>query len=423
MFIPSDKQLQILAAEQSPGKHIVCTGSMRSGKTAAALRGFLWWAWRDHDNALFAVCAKSRPLLNAVIKREVQEWCAGLELPARLQGELWTIPNQRGGVNQFQPVIFAEGDNPVARIQGPTYQGTFGDEVVNMQDDFRRMLISRASPPGAKCWWTTNPDDERHPVKLELIDPILRGELTGVVIECRPADNPAVGADYYADLEINYPHKWQQDRFINGLWTSASGRVYPNCTKPHTDGGNLKPYNPSTPPFQLTAGVDWASKSVSHAVLVAHNKTGSHVIDEWRWDAEQHGPISEDEQAQRMHDQFTAHGSVARWTVDQSSKGLIHALGQIAGGQILPSQMKVNDGVARVATLFNHRLLMIDDSECPALVTELANYKWPDKQISTTVKPVKKDDHGCDALRYWAETIRMPTVKRQRSRGSGSAAA
>ena len=422
MFRPSDKQLEILRAADLPVKHIVITGSMRSGKSAAGIRGFCQWAYLNFTGQLFCFLTKSRALMQSVVKREVQDWADSMDLDVRLKGDLWVMPSMVGDrPNEFMVSVFGEGENPVARIQGPTFMGAYTDEAVNMQDDLRRMLISRLSPAQAKGWWATNPDDQQHPFKVELIDAIRAETLTGKVIECRPSDNPAVTAEYYDELLINYPHKWQQDRFIHGIWSTASGRVYPNATKPYPEG-SLRDLPDGVVPMMFTAGVDWANKSVSHAVLVAHTKLGAFVVDEWRWDAEQNGPLSEDEQAARMSAQFSAVGSVQRWTVDQSSKGLIHALEQTVAGVVVPSSLKVTDGVAKLAVLFNNEKLFLT-SGCPALIGELANYKWPDKPLSQNVKPVKRDDHGCDALRYWGETLQLPKPDRRRTAFSGSAAA
>ncbi|MDE0004595.1 MAG: terminase family protein, partial [Rhodospirillaceae bacterium] len=426
-FYSSDTQRKILCLPfGNDAKHIVAVGSMRSGKSAAMIRSFLYWAHVCYAGQLFLMTAKSRALVRAVLQRETQAWCDEVGIQPRLIGDQWQIPCASGGPpNEFLVTVYGEGENPVARVQGPTFQGLYADEAVNMQDDYRRMIISRLSPPGSRGFWSTNPDDEQHPFKVEVIDAIEAGTLSGVVIQCGPSDNPVLEAGYYDDLRVNYPHAWQQQRFVEGKWTTASGRVYPRATKSWPDG-NQRDLPEGVVPTLFTAGVDWASKSITHAVLVAHTNLGGFVIDEWRWDAEANGPLTEDEQAARIAAQFTAGRSVKRWTVDRTSLGLIHALGQVVEGAVEPGSLTVVDGITKVASLFNADKLFVTSS-APALTEELGKYRWPErherKPNVQTVKPVKKDDHGADALRYLCEPLARPRSKsRVRGKGSGSAA-
>jgi len=63
------------------------------------------------------------------------------------------------------------------------------------------------------------------------------------------------------------------------------------------------------------------------------------------------------------------------------------------------------DGIRMVASLFMQRRLHIHSS-CINLIAELMGYVWDEAARQRgEEKPLKKADHGCDALRYFCKTI------------------
>ena len=398
-------------------KHTVVYGGVRSGKTAVAIRAFCDWMSLNHEDSVFLFMAKGKVLLQAVVRRELSAWAAERGLQLGVEGEFLVIPSLCGAKpNKALLCVFGDSKNVPAgetvaarRLQGLTLQGAYVDEAANCPDDVRHWLYSRLSPPGARAVWVCNAEDGTHSFKTQLIDKIADGGMDGQIIRTSITDNPANGPDFYEQLEEEYPFEWQRARYIRGEWTDASGACYPGVTEPWpSDRGRLRDIPDGMMPTYLSAGVDWASKTVTHAVLVGATRVGSFVMDEWRHDARQQGPLTEDEQAERMFAWFARHGSIAVWVVDQTSKGLIHALGQIVAGEVVPSSWLVRDGVAKIGRLWNAERLFLT-SHVPHLCEELRSYRWPeDADRRENVKPVKANDHGCDALRYWGERALMP---------------
>jgi hypothetical protein len=63
----------------------------------------------------------------------------------------------------------------------------------------------------------------------------------------------------------------------------------------------------------------------------------------------------------------------------------------------------VLDGIRAVQSLVTQDLFAIDENACPVLWRELIGYRWAvghDGQPLTPERPVKKDDHTVDAVRY-----------------------
>ncbi len=95
-----------------------------------------------------------------------------------------------------------------------------------MPRSFFQMLLSRLSPPGARLYATTNPDNPNHYVKTELID---NADLTPYVrhIAFTLDDNPNLDPVYKDSLKRQYSGLFYK-RFIQGLWVAAEGAIYAN---------------------------------------------------------------------------------------------------------------------------------------------------------------------------------------------------
>ena len=114
--------------------------------------------------------------------------------------------------------------------------------------------------------------------------------------------------------------------------------------------------------------------------------------------------------------------SVKAWRVDKTSGELMHALAGRVEGSVAPSSWEVLDGVNHLARMFNTRHVSVLRSGAPQLITELDSYSWPDRGDQPRmerVRPVKKNDHGCDALRYWAEGAGVPRTRPRRTALAG----
>ena len=66
------------------------------------------------------------------------------------------------------------------------------------------------------------------------------------------------------------------------------------------------------------------------------------------------------------------------------------------------------DGIRAVQSLLATDRLVVDEEACPVLWRELLGYRWAvghDGQPLTPERPVKKDDHTVDALRYAISSV------------------
>lgn len=97
--------------------------------------------------------------------------------------------------------------------------------------------------------------------------------------------------------------------------------------------------------------------------------------------------------------------SVMRWA-DPAGKAERVELGSVHGVQTIPAKNDIRQGVSAVAARFEPDAagrphLVVHDS-CPYLIREIEGYIWATKagKGDDPDKPLKRDDHACDALRY-----------------------
>ena len=90
--------------------------------------------------------------------------------------------------------------------------------------------------------------------------------------------------------------------------------------------------------------------------------------------------------------------------VDPSAASFIVEL-RSRGFYVKPANNEVLDGIRVVSTLLSGRKIRIHQS-CTGLRSEMQSYSWDEKAAERgEEKPVKQQDHGPDALRYYCMTI------------------
>ena len=90
--------------------------------------------------------------------------------------------------------------------------------------------------------------------------------------------------------------------------------------------------------------------------------------------------------------------------VDPSAKSFITELRQ-RGFYVKEGDNDVLDGIRDVSSLFYRQRLHIH-RRCTGLIAELKSYVWDDKAAEKgDEEPVKMQDHGPDALRYYSNTV------------------
>ena len=132
---------------------------------------------------------------------------------------------------------------------------------------------------------------------------------------------------------------------------------------------------------------------------------GEHIrVDrEYRWDSRKERRQKTDQEYADDFLEFMG-GTDATVLVDPSAASFIVALRQ-QGVYVREADNDVLDGIRKTGVLLNRREILIHE-RCSGLIDELGTYLWDKKaSLRGEEKPVKQQDHGPDALRYFVNDL------------------
>ena len=364
----------------------ILEGSVRSGKTFSSLIMWaLWLATRPVDGKYLMV---GRTL--TTLKRNC------LEPLQALLGEdnmHMSIPAKRAEI--FGRHVDLEGAaNALSenKIRGVTLSGAYVDELTLVPEDFFTMLLSRLSTEGAKLFGTTNPDSPRHWLKVNFLD---KPGLDIYRIKFLLDDNTTLPPDYIENLKREYTGVFYR-RFILGDWVAAEGAIYPMF--------DLSKHVSDKPP---KLHMHWIAADIGHTNptaflrLAAGDDGRIWVIDEYYHMADKSGAKSPKQYARDMQTFALKGPSPDAVIIDPAAEGFILQLREDAPSlRIKRADNTVLDGIQLVSSAIDAGVLMIHP-RCKHLIDEIQGYAWDAKaQQRGEDKPVKTNDHACDALRY-----------------------
>lgn len=267
------------------------------------------------------------------------------------------------------------------------------------ESDFNELLarMRGTASPYTQIVLTTNPDAPHHFIKVRLMDLGLAS-----VYFSSAADNPYNPPEYIETL--NQLTGIQGLRLREGKWVQAEGVVFDNW-----DMENITPeadYNPDLPVIWgvddgYAAGQGIGTVSYHPRVVLFAQETavgGFNIFDEYYATQELSEETIKDCLAkpyQRPDASYT----------DSSAAEL---RGRLWNADIMtvPATHPVHEGIKNLRRLIcdgNGMRLFRIHPRCGQLAREMASYRYDDASRVANIgepKPMKLDDHGCDAARY-----------------------
>jgi PBSX family phage terminase large subunit len=415
----------LLAVRAAEHRLNIFEGSVRSGKTVASLLAFLRFVRSGPEGNLLLAGKTERTL-----KRNIVDPLTEMLGPTRIR--------YQGGAGELHLLgrrIYLAGANDERaseKIRGLTLAGAYADELSTFPASFFAMLLSRLSLPGARLFATTNPDAPSHWLladylrraavhitgdgrRLENDDPEAPDLLR---VSFRLPDNPHLPADYIEAISREYVGLWQR-RFIDGEWVAAEGAIY-DMLDLTPDGPHVVSELPRLEAFWCA--IDYGTANPFHALLIGLGSDERlYVAREWRWDARaQHRQLTDAEYAQRLRawleggaeglyclSENPAPVPIERIILDPSAASFRAQLQRDGFGWARQADNEVLDGIRATASLLAAGRLRIHAS-CEHLLRELSGYVWDPKATERGEDaPLKVDDHGADALRYFVASTRV----------------
>lgn len=280
------------------------------------------------------------------------------------------------------------------KIRGITLHGAYMDEITLAPEEFFVMLLSRLSTEGARLFGTTNPDSPRHWLKTEYLD---NSKIDLYKTKFLLDDNTTLPREYVENLKKEYTGVFYR-RFILGEWVAAEGAIYPMFdVKRHV--------SEEMPKMKMT----WISADIGHTNPTAFLRLGVGTDGKiWVSDEFYHraGNDSLAKSPKQYASDMTRFAKAAERipdvvVVDPAAEGFILQLKEDAPMlRIKRADNAVLEGIQLVSSAIDADVIRIHP-RCRNTIDELQGYSWdPKAQLRGEDKPVKVNDHTCDALRY-----------------------
>ena len=362
-------------------------GPVRSGKSVAALAGYLAWAGENFSGHTFILAAHTYGQMVNVVLPTVYAIAkeAGVSTFRRERTHLLKV-----GSNDF---LTYDAHTKASRdkIQGMTLSGAYLDDAALMPEGFISQIATRCSEPGAKIVITANPEGPGHFLKKQYID---RASVIGA--DCHQLsmdDNPSLDPAYVADLERTLTGPFLR-RARYGEWAAAAGLIF----------GNFRlEAPPAEAPYAYELAIDAATSSVTHALLIARYKEATWIVAEYRYDGRETGQLSDVDQVDGII-AMTMGAPITHAVIDPHALNTKAELKRRLTCAVESADNAVHPGILYTQAALAHGAVRISPA-CPELERECGAYLWdPDKAAAGEDAPIKKDDHGCDAMRYWCYT-------------------
>ena len=300
--------------------------------------------------------------------------------------------------------IGANDARATKKLQGAGLIYAFGDEITTWPEEFFNMLKSRLSDEGAMFDGSCNPAGPYHWLKKTIIDV---NDLDVFHQHFTIDDNKVLSKHFVEELKKEYIGVWYQ-RYVKGLWVLAEGLVYP-----FFNDENLIDVSDMPKMINHWIGCDYGTSNDTVFQLIGLGQDYKlYVIDEWRWGSKNNGKPKTDVQLREaLQDFIFKHQVNPQWiVVDPSAKSFITELYQHRDeftigkykpfANISPAKNDVSDGIRLVSSVVGANKLIIN-RRLDKLIQEFNSYSWDSKQQEKGQdKPIKKYDHGLDALRY-----------------------
>ena len=280
------------------------------------------------------------------------------------------------------------------------------------------MLDTRLSDQGAVALHTMNPGPPGHHIK-KLID---REEELGYGSDGRKElasyrfildENTFLDPAYIASLKKKYPKGTVlYKRFIEGLWVSAEGRVFPFFEEDPEHGYIVN----SVPDhfIEFLVGLDYGISNPFVATLWGLSGGVWYILQEFNWDSvKQQKQKSNPDYIEDLSRLITWNGKPVfpkKILVPPEENGFIRDLKR--AGQTRPNicgvdaaDNKIMPGIEDLTTLFAVGRLKILGRNCPATVHGFMNLLWDAEKQEQGIDMYTKGgsgspDHACDANRY-----------------------
>jgi len=389
-YVPHPGQVDL---HQDKTRFRICVCGRRWGKTTAALNELYMQAWQNTDK--LARCWYVAPnyrqaktvaweMIKEVIPEQVIQKINEAELSIRL-------------INGC--LIELKGADSQDSLRGAKLKFVVLDEYASMRSTVWDEVIrpAMADVPDSKAIFIGTPAGFNHFKVLyergEGGDPDFKS------FRFRTLDNPYVPKKEVDEIKLKTnPTVFRQE--YEASFEQMAGSVYPMFRR-ETHSCKARGIDED---WDRIVGLDWGSRNPTAIVFAAVNPTGQILV----YDFWTQGGLTVSQWADKLKNREDFE-QINAWVIDPSALAQAREFGQygIYFTSYNPETLKkLNDvtiGINLVSQYFLEGKIKIFD-HCDVLIQQLEQYQWEPSQSrfgsDSRPKPLKKDDHGPDALRY-----------------------
>ena len=396
---------------------IIADGAIRSGKTLSMSLSFIMWAMETFNCQNFGMCGKTV----GSFRRNVWFWLRIMLLSRGYRykdhkTENYIEISKKGKLNYFY-VFGGKDEGSQDLIQGITLAGVFFDEVALMPESFVNQATGRCSVDGSKFWFNCNPDGPMHWFKVNWIEKATgyltkkqQEELISNNIELKNIlylhftmdDNLSLSEKIKARYRSMYVGVFFK-RFILGLWAIAQGSIFDMWSEENEIKELMLPIALKSV-AQRYITIDYGTTNPMVFLDIWDDGEILWVINEYYYDSKEKGVQKTDKQYGDDLEKFIGDDCPVAIILDPSAASFKAEM-RNRGHRIKDADNDVMDGIRMTSTMMAQRKIKVVKDNCPRTVKDITSYVWDEKAAQRgEEKPIKENDHGCDALRYMVKT-------------------
>lgn len=295
----------------------------------------------------------------------------------------------------------AEKASQVSKIQGMSIKYCYGDEIAKWSKSVFDMLKSRLDKPYSRFDGSCNPESPGHWLK-QFID----SEGLDIYVQRYTIfDNPALSKEFVDNLCKEYEGTVYYQRYILGEWTLAEGLIYPM----YQDAIEEPPKDKEAEIYGLS--MDYGTMNAFAALLWGRYNNTWYVIDEYYYSGRDEGKTKTDKEYAVELEKMLDNNILGRiyTVIDPSAASFIAELrSRSSRYNVKKAKNDVKKGIEQTAVALQTGVIKISP-KCKSLIKELEGYVWDDNEFED--KPIKINDHACDAMRYFVATTGIANSK------------
>lgn len=306
-------------------------------------------------------------------------------------------------------VLGADNIGHVDKIRGMSIKYCYGDEVTTWSEEIFDMLKSRLDKEYSVFDGTCNPDRPTHWFKK-----FLDSKADIYQQHYRIFDNPFLPKEVVKNLCLEYAGTVYYDRYINGLWALAEGLIYPMY-----QDAIIEEIPKLTAPESACLSIDYGTMNAF--ACLCWKKYGDLwcAVKGYYYSGRDTGVQKTDNEylrdiSERFSEEIDSSPGKIEVIIDPSAASFIALLKKSGWAKVRPADNDVLNGIRETASAMNAGKIKVWKG-IKEWAEEMGGYTWEEREDKE--RPVKENDHYCDATRYFVKTKKIMKQRRNDYKG------